>query len=170
MYSTYRVAQHDHISSREHAWLKIKDCASLCPCKNYHPRVLSHLPLFASSPICPLGAAAEILAAITSSRNRNKFCVPEDIRQMASEAAKSRDPVRGRHLRKIAQKARREFEAVKAVLPRGKVVGLWSRSSGSMDTPASTETNGRRMSEPIANAVTMTKRKRPEVQAERIRR
>ena len=30
-YSTYRVAQHDHISSREHAWLKIKDCTSLCP-------------------------------------------------------------------------------------------------------------------------------------------
>ena len=117
MYSTYRVAQHDHISSREHAWLKsckAQDCTSLCPYKNYHPRVLSHLPLFASSPICPLGAAAEILATITSSRNRNKFCVPEDIRQMASEAAKSRDPVRGRHLRKIAQKARREFEAVES--------------------------------------------------------
>ena len=30
-YSTYRVAQHDHISSREHAWLKIEDCTSLCP-------------------------------------------------------------------------------------------------------------------------------------------
>ena len=33
-YSTYRVAQHDHISSREHAWLKswkADDCASLCP-------------------------------------------------------------------------------------------------------------------------------------------
>ena len=33
-YSTYRVAQHDHVSSREHAWLKswkAQDCASLCP-------------------------------------------------------------------------------------------------------------------------------------------
>ena len=33
-YSTYRVAQHDHISSREHAWLKswqAQDCTSLCP-------------------------------------------------------------------------------------------------------------------------------------------
>ena len=35
--STYRVAQHDHISSREHARLKIKDCTSLC-----HPRFMSH--------------------------------------------------------------------------------------------------------------------------------
>ena len=56
-----------------------------------------------------------------TSRNRNKFCVPEEeIRQMASDAAKSRDPVRRRHLRKIARKARREFEAGRAVLPRGK--------------------------------------------------
>ena len=33
-YSTYRVAQHDHTSSREHAWLKswkAQDCTSLCP-------------------------------------------------------------------------------------------------------------------------------------------
>ena len=30
-YSTYRVAQHDHISSREDALFKIKDCTSLCP-------------------------------------------------------------------------------------------------------------------------------------------
>ena len=33
-YSTHRVAQHDHISSREHAWLKsckAQDCTSLCP-------------------------------------------------------------------------------------------------------------------------------------------
>ena len=41
---------------------------------------------------------------------------------MAFDAAKSRDPVRRRHLRKIAQKPRREFEAGKAVLPRGKVI------------------------------------------------
>ena len=30
-YSTYRVAQHNYISSREHAWLKFKDCTSLRP-------------------------------------------------------------------------------------------------------------------------------------------
>ena len=44
-YSTYRVAQHDHISSREHAWLescKAQDCTSLCPKNNCHPRVMSH--------------------------------------------------------------------------------------------------------------------------------
>ena len=35
------------------------------------------------------------------------FCVPEEIRQMASDAAKSRDPVRRRHIRKISRKARR---------------------------------------------------------------
>ena len=51
-----------------------------------------------------------------------KFCVPEEVRQMASNAAKCKDPVRRRRLRKIAQRARREFEACKAVLPRGKVI------------------------------------------------
>ena len=29
-YSTYRVAQHDHISSRVHAWLKTQNYTSLC--------------------------------------------------------------------------------------------------------------------------------------------
>ena len=36
---------------------------------------------------------------------------------------------------------------------------VFSRSSGSMVAPVRTETNGRRRSEPIANAVTTTKRK-----------
>ena len=52
-------------------------------------------------------AVTEIRATTTSSRNRNKFCVPEEIRRVASDAAKTRDPVRRRHSRKIAQKARR---------------------------------------------------------------
>ena len=52
-YSTYRACtQHHHISSREHACLK--DCASLCPLNNCHSRVMSHLPLFASSPLISL--------------------------------------------------------------------------------------------------------------------
>ena len=52
-YSTNRACtQHNHISSREHACLK--DCASLCPYNNCHPRVMSHLPLFAFSPIFSL--------------------------------------------------------------------------------------------------------------------
>ena len=39
---------------RKHAWLK--ECASLCPGNNCHPRVMSHLPLFTSSPIFPLAS------------------------------------------------------------------------------------------------------------------
>ena len=39
--STYRVARHDHISSRDHAWLKLKDCTSLCHQNNCHPLVSS---------------------------------------------------------------------------------------------------------------------------------
>ena len=57
-----------------------------------------------------------------SSRNRKKFCVPEEIRGLACDAANCRDPVRRRRLRKFAMRARREFEAGKAVLPRGKVI------------------------------------------------
>ena len=48
--------------------------------------------------------------------------MPEKIRQMASQASKCRDPVTRRHLRKVAQKTRREFEAGKEVLPRGTVI------------------------------------------------
>ena len=39
---------------------------------------------------------------------------------MTSDAAKSQDPVKRRHLRKIAQRARREFEAGQAGLLKGK--------------------------------------------------
>ena len=39
--STYRVAHHNHISSREHAWLKIKDGTSLSPENHRDPRVMS---------------------------------------------------------------------------------------------------------------------------------
>ena len=56
-YSTYRVAQHDHISSREHAWLKswkAQDCTYLChktivihvscliPCRTCHSASPTH--------------------------------------------------------------------------------------------------------------------------------
>ena len=91
-----------------------------------------------------VSAATEIKASTTSSRNRNKFCVSVEIRQMASDAAKCRDPVKRRHLRNIAQKAR-EFAAVKAVLPRGKVINrpvvtkLWVNGRASEDRDESTE-------------------------------
>ena len=65
-YSTYRVAQHDYISSREHAWLKsckAQDCTSLCHQNNCHPRVMSrplpHLTLTTStSSLSPISSTS----------------------------------------------------------------------------------------------------------------
>ena len=57
-------------------------------------------------------AAAAVIATTTALRNKNKFTVPDEIREMASEAAKCRDPVKRKLLRKRARKARREFEVV----------------------------------------------------------
>ena len=70
--------------------------------------------------------------------------MPEEIRRRASDAAKSRDPVTRRHFRKIAQKARREIEAGKAVLPKEKVIRLvltklWVNSRVSEDRDELTE-------------------------------
>ena len=63
-------------------------------------------------------AAATAKATSTTSRNRNKFSVPDEIREMAAEAAKCRDEAK----RKLPRKrARREFEAGRAVLPWDKV-------------------------------------------------
>ena len=100
-----------------------------------------------------------------------KFCVPEEIRQMSSDAARSRDPVRRRHLRKIARKARREFEVGRAVLPRGKVINrpvvtkLWVDGRASEDRDDWTE-EVRAQCERCYD----DKAETPEVQAERIRR
>ena len=66
-------------------------------------------------------AAAAAKPTTTAMRNVNKFTVPDEIREVAAEAAKWRDPVRRKLLRKRARKARRGFEAGRAVLPRGKV-------------------------------------------------
>ena len=49
-------------------------------------------------------AAAAINATTTASRNRNKFTVRDEIREMAAEAAKCREPVRRKSLRKRAQR------------------------------------------------------------------
>ena len=90
-------------------------------------------------------AVVEVEATTTSSRNMNKFCVPEEIRQMVSDAAKCRDPVRRKHLRKIAHRARHEFEAGKAVLPKSKVMNrlvvtkLWVNGLASEDRDEWTE-------------------------------
>ena len=60
---------------------------------------------------------------------------------MAAEAAKCRNPVRRKSLRKKARKAREEFDAGRAaVLPRGRwFMVQWSRSSGSMTKAARTD-------------------------------
>ena len=82
-------------------------------------------------------AASEIKATTTSSRR--KFCVPDEIRRLACDTAKCRDTVRRRRLRKIAMRARREFEAGKAVLRRGKVINrpvitkFWGNGRASED-------------------------------------
>ena len=89
-------------------------------------------------------AASEIKATTTSSR-KEKFCVPEEIRRLACDAANCRNPVRRRRLRKIAMRARREFEAGKAVLRRGKVINrpvitrLWVNGRASEDRDEWTE-------------------------------
>ena len=72
------------------------------------------------------GAVVEVKATTLASRNKNKFMVPDEIRELASLAAQCRDPVKRRVLRRKAQKARREFDARVGALPRGKVVkNLW---------------------------------------------
>ena len=106
-----------------------------------------------------MSAAAEVKASTTSTRNRNKFCAPYEIRDMASEAAKCQNPVRKKAIAQDRE-ARREFEAGRAALPRdGDKTGLWSRSFGSTDVPARTETSGQKRSEPTVNDATTTKRK-----------
>ena len=64
----------------------------------------------------------EIKDTTMTSRNKNKFMVPEEIRELASLAAKCRDPARRRVLRKKAQIAGGEFDARMGALPWGKVV------------------------------------------------
>ena len=77
-----------------------------------------------------------------------RFTVPAEIREMAAEAAKCRDPVRRKSPRKRAREARREFDAGRAALHRSKVVHrpvvtkLWVE-------PARTETSGQKKSEPL---------------------
>ena len=48
------------------------------------------------------GAAAGVKATTMASRNKNKFMVPDEIREMTALAAKCRDPVRRKVLRKKA--------------------------------------------------------------------
>ena len=75
----------------------------------------------------------------------DKFCVPDEIRKIAADAAKCRNPVTEKHLRKIARNARREIEARRAVLPREKVINrlvvtkLWVNGRANDDRDEWTE-------------------------------
>ena len=78
-YSTYRVAQHDHISSRKHAWLerwKAQDCTSLCPRKNCHRRAMSHsLPHLtlskSTSSLSPTSSTSPIFPTVSPTHTRS---------------------------------------------------------------------------------------------------
>ena len=75
------------------------------------------------APLDRLGkGTAAIKAATTALRNKNKFTVLDEIKETAAEAAKCRDPVRRKLLRKSARKARREFEASRTDLPGSKMI------------------------------------------------
>ena len=79
--------------------------------------------------------------------------------------------VRRKLLRKRARKARREFEAGRAVLLRGTVIHrplVKKRNYGSTDVPAMIETSGQRRSEPTEKCYDV-KMETSEVQVERIR-
>ena len=70
-----------HISSREHARLKIKDCTSLCPKNNWHPRVMSHsLPHLtlttSTSSFSPLSSTSPIFPTVSPSQTSPKMFNP----------------------------------------------------------------------------------------------
>ena len=116
-------------------------------------------------------AAAAFKATTTASRNRNKFCMPDEIRDISSEAAKCRNPVRKKELRKMAREARRAFEAGRAVLPREKVIHRPVVTKRSVDGRAR-EDRDEWTEEVRAHCERSCddEAETPEVQAERIRR
>ena len=80
-YSTFTVAQHTHISSREHAWFKMKDCASACPWNNCHPRVMScslpHLTLTTStSSLSTVSSTSPVFPTVSSTHTRSMVLNP----------------------------------------------------------------------------------------------
>ena len=66
-------------------------------------------------------AAAKVKATVTATSVKNKFKVPDEIRKMATEAAKCRNPAQ-RKLRKKGGEARKKFDARAGALPRSKIV------------------------------------------------
>ena len=86
-------------------------------------------------------AAAAVKATTTAVRNRNKFTVPDEIREMAGTGGKMQGPSET----EVAAEARREFEAGRAVLPGGKVIHrqvvtkLWINGHASEEKDESAE-------------------------------
>ena len=115
-------------------------------------------------------AAAAVKATTTAMRKQNKFTVRDEIGEMAAEAAKFTNPMRRKSLRKAARKARREFDAGRAVLPGGKVVRrpvvtkLWINGRASEDRDEWTEEVRAHCEKCFDDKTEMS-----EVQAERIR-
>ena len=68
------------------------------------------------------GGAAAVKATTTATGSENKFKIRDEIRQMATEAAKCGNPVLWKDLRKKARQVLGEFDARVGALPRGKIV------------------------------------------------
>ena len=110
-------------------------------------------------------AAAAIKATTTAIKNKSKFMVPDEIKEMAAAAAKCRDPVRRKMLRKSARKPRRELDASRGALPRGTVVERFVVTNPWVTGPAKIEMSGRKRS---ANKCYDDTVETPDVQAERV--
>ena len=64
-----------------------------------------------------LEEAAAVKATTTATKNKKKFMILDEIREMTALAAKCRDLVRRKFRRKYASKARREFDASREACP-----------------------------------------------------
>ena len=71
----------------------------------------------------------DIKATTTSSRNRKTFCVPDEIRLLASDAAKLQGPREKKTPTQDCPERSTRILAGKAVLPKGKVINRLGRAS-----------------------------------------
>ena len=96
-YTTFRVAQHGHISSREHAWPKscqAQDCTSGYPKNNCHPRVMSHsLPHLtlttSTSSLSPISSISPIFPMVSPSQTSPVIMSPSRLRSKPSTPKRS---------------------------------------------------------------------------------
>ena len=93
-------------------------------------------------------AAAAVKATTTAMRNKNKLTVPDEMREMAVEPAKCRDPVR-RKSRWFVKHAENSTQAEPSCQEARWFIGQRSRNS---DEPARTEMSGQKKSEPIVKS------------------